>query len=183
MFSQAQTLKRACSHFELESPFPETIKKKRFSPGDNNNDTMGFNTQQRPLSPTTSVDEENRIYQLKQQLMEQQWRYNINNNNINNNNINNTFMTPISTPPNQMDYSNNNNSTTTLNNNIEPYCEIEDYMARGYEDIEYDSSNQNNTTNNNSNNTIQYGLYDLTQEELDMMMLDDTTLTNINTTY
>lgn len=174
-------LKRACPDFEMESPFPESFKKTRYSTQNNINNTIDISG--RPLSPVSSLDEENKLYQLKQQLMEQQWRYQMNGGNNMNNNIdgmsggsNSSTMTPISTPPNQLEYS-KETSNAEDSNNVEPYCEIEDYMARGYEDIQY-SSNASQL-----NNPLQYGLYDLTQEELDMMIMDDATLTNINTVY
>ncbi|CAL9732627.1 hypothetical protein MOUN0_O02278 [Monosporozyma unispora] len=185
MFSQqqTQTLKRACSHFEIESPFPETIKRKRFS-NDTNNNFSNNNDPNRPLSPTSSLDDENKFYQLKQQLLEQQqqqWRYQ--NNNMNNNIINNGgssgTMTPMSTSPSQMEYSNHTSSNI---DNAEPYYEIEEYMSNGYENMQYNSNNNNSKTMS-MNNQIQYGLYDLTQEEVDMMIMDDTTLTSINPIY
>lgn len=188
MFShqQTQTLKRACSHFELESPFPETLKKKKYSPQINSNNMMGSTG--RPISPISSIYEENKIYQPKQNSTEQQYPYqdaNIinysgNYNNNNNNNFTENFMTPVSTPLNQKKYI--SNVYNMYDANSEPYCEVEDYMAKGYENLQYNSGDTklNDYTNNNNNTSIQYSLYDLTQEELDMMMMDDTTLTNIN---
>ena len=194
---QAQSLKRACSQFEIESPFPETLKRKKYSHQINQNNILG--STDRPISPISSIYEENKVYQLKQNLLEQQYRYqNRNSNNYSNKHTNSdtfseNFMTPISTPLNQTKCINHINSIYDINS--EPYCEVEDYMAKGYENIQYNShsmqfnnssssnNNDNNNNNNNNNNNVasmQYSLYDLTQEELDMMMMDDATLTNIN---
>lgn len=181
MFSQqqTQTFKRGCSHFEIESPFPETIKRKRLTNDTNNNNNT--NTLNRPISPISSMDDENKLYHLKQHLLEQQqhqqqqWRYQ-NHTNMENGGSSGT-MTPMSSSPSQIEYTNH----TSMIDNTEPYYEIEEYMSNGYEIMQQ----HNNTTNNNNNmkNLTQYGLYDMTQEEVEMMIMDDTTLATINTTY
>lgn len=202
MFShqQTKTLKRTSSHFELDSPFSETVKRKKYSSQIKSNDNTIGSTG-RLLSPISFIYEENRIYQLKQNSTEQQCRHqNRSNNSYNNTNSNNSnnhvgsFMTSTLKPLNQTKITDYTNSIH--NTNSEPYYEVEDYMVKGYENMQYSSdntqfnnsntTNNNTTTNNNSNGngtitSIQYSLYDLTQEELDMMMIDNTTVANINT--
>ncbi|KAK5779797.1 hypothetical protein RI543_002920 [Arxiozyma heterogenica] len=191
---QTQTLKRACSHFELESPFPETLKRKKYSHQINQNNIL--DSTGRPISPISSIYMENKVCQLKQNPMEEQYRYqnrnddNYSNSHNNRNIFSRNFMTPIPTPLNQTRYINHINNI--YNANSEPYCEVEEYMAKGYESMEYNShniqlhngsgSNNNENKNSHDNNmaSMQYSLYDLTQEELDMMIMDDATLTNIN---
>lgn len=191
---QTQTLKRACSHFELESPFPETLKRKKYSHQINQNNML--DSTGRPISPISSIYMENKVCQLKQNPIEEQYQYrnrnddNYSNSHNNSNIFSRNFMTPIPTPLNQTRYTNHINNI--YNANSEPYCEVEEYMAKGYESMQYNSHNiqlnnssgSNNNDNKNSHNnnmaSMQYSLYDLTQEELDMMIMDDATLTNIN---
>lgn len=181
---QAQTLKRGCSHFEIESPFPDTIKRKRFTSDTNNNNNNTITTTNttttidnnndfnRPISPTSFMDDENKLYHLKQHLLEQQqWRYqNTNNTNVDNGGSSGTMTPMSSSSQSQIEYTNH---TTSTFDNTEPYYEIEEYMSNGYEIMQ----------NNNMKNLPQYGLYDMTQEEVEMMIMDDTTLATINTTY
>lgn len=136
------SVKRNDHHFdmELESPQPENRKRIKIC--------------QRPNSPTLSIETHNPHHQQKQ--------YASYNDQVKD------YMTPIQTP---LMCSKNSPQLD------EPYCEVEDYMLRGYyDDTESDNIQQNSHNSNNNkmhtqtinNNNIQYSLYDLTNEEIEL---------------
>lgn len=170
------TLKR--SHFDIESPLPELPSKKKIrhndidygksniSSNNNNNNLQIFNSILTPAAtPATSNNDNTEWLRLRQQQQSQEQTH------TNNKNI----------------Y--NNSTELHTNNDNDIYSEVEDYMVRGYYDTNINNSAATTTTNSsstqeyynnneqnyNDNNTqtfhTQYSLYDLTNEEIDMIGL------------
>lgn len=167
-------MKREYNTIEIETPFPESIKRIRYQNNNlnnlncsnknnlNNNNINNNNnnvSNGKIWSPKYIVDEQ-KLRQLEQKIKFDNYSDSaVNTNNSSSiNNINTfTLMTPIATPPNQLTPPNSVNNNSNKNPDIDPYCEVEEYMLRGYENFSQDIT------------SIQYGLYDLTPEEIAMM--------------
>lgn len=164
-------MKRDFNNIEIETQYSESFKRIRFQSdsvnnfGVNNNNNNVCTYQNSSNNSINSTKIWSSKYILDEQKLNQLSCCNYGNSDLSittniNTDTKSTFeiMTPISTPPNQIVPTasiciNSGNRTFQL----DPDCEVEEYMLRGYENF-----NQGMTS-------IQYGLYDMTQEELAML--------------
>lgn len=172
----AAGMKRDSHHFEIESPFPESSTKRiKFNLSNNTNSSKEINNihdyDDLPISPVLSIYNNSDHYTQKQDFSDECHQNNI--------------QTPSITPANSNDLEYQIQRQLNLQpTDNEIYSEAEDYMVMGYYHNNYDNTNgslsksssssniimhNNNAYQNNQCLNSNYNLYDLKNEEIEMI--------------